>query len=494
MYNRIMFLLHLENRISSHCFRLKSEPVYTCVKHTCASDTAMSRPSWMELISCLITSLILALLLFFGLQLPFQYGLAGSVPVTVVFWLCAMLAMGLSRRARCFGILLLMSIGLKQGRNLLTMAGTTAVVFLNIQNSLRNLRGLAKSLLCTIKEKILDVNLSPLNNYFQMLKWVATQLKLGIQGLDISGRYYPSFKFNSTVHSQNFTNKIAEAERILNETTENALATINQASLVVKQVSPALGVVLLIVFTALYLRRFRSDRDHNNIFITWNFLKYDEEQRLLGRPSVFPLSRKESERYIMVPSARITRREAKAMLKFSIPIMTHVMTWMFFIGVDSLLYWVITVLRTRLEELQPLHVPVVLNAKMGTSVAGISYNEDRKIYNLSYDVSIFEWKCLPTPELWLDKSLLPLSGILGLLVLLVMVSSKLDQLRVLTAEQCFADVAEKRIVVLHTNILSRRSNWKVETTKPSLKSFTTQIRFWFPILFHHQKNNLENIT
>ncbi|KAK1806706.1 hypothetical protein P4O66_005203, partial [Electrophorus voltai] len=391
--------------------------LYKLLPDACTSDTAMSRLSCMErallLISCLITSLMLALLLLLALHVPFLYGFEVSVPVTGVLWLCVTLATCFSLRARCFGILLLISISLKEGRNLLITAGTTAIVFLNIQNSLRNLRGLAKSLLCTMEEKLLDVDVSPLSNYIQLLKCVASQLMQAIKEKpNVFGRYYTSFTLTPTVHSQNFKDKIAEAERTLNKTTEHVLVAIDTASSVAKIVSPALGILLLFVFTALYLRRFRSDREHN-IFITRNFLKYDEEQRLLGKPSVFPLSRKESERYIMVPSARFTRREAKTMLKFSFPIITHSMTWMFFIGVDALLYWIITILRRQLEELQPLHVPVVLN-------------------------------------------------------------EKLDQLRVLVSEQFFADVAEERIAALHAKILSRRSKWKVQTIQPSLKSFVTQ--------------------
>uniref|UniRef100_A0A4W4E939 Dendritic cell-specific transmembrane protein-like domain-containing protein n=1 Tax=Electrophorus electricus TaxID=8005 RepID=A0A4W4E939_ELEEL len=415
--------------------------------------------------------LMLALLLLLALHVPFLYGFEVSVPVTGVLWLCVTLATCFSLRARCFGILLLISISLKEGRNLLITAGTTAIVFLNIQNSLRNLRGLAKSLLCTMEEKLLDVDVSPLSNYIQLLKCVASQLMQAIKEKpNVFGRYYTSFTLTPTVHSQNFKDKIAEAERTLNKTTENVLVAIDTASSVAKIVSPALGILLLFVFTALYLRRFRSDREHN-IFITRNFLKYDEEQRLLGKPSVFPLSRKESERYIMVPSARFTRREAKTMLKFSFPIVTHSMTWMFFIGVDALLFGFLTVSFFA-------SCPFLLGQKE-ILVAGVGFNEDQKVYNFSYDVFIFEKKCLPAPELWLYKSLMPLSGILALLVLLVVVSSKLDQLRVLVSEQFFADVAEERIAALHAKILSRRSKWKVQTIQPKTQHEENSMKFVF---------------
>ncbi|XP_036414524.1 dendritic cell-specific transmembrane protein isoform X2 [Colossoma macropomum] len=463
----------------------------------CGVYTAKSKTSRTEklilVISCLITSLILAVLLFLALLFPLKCGFGASIATTGAFWLCITIAMCLSQRVRCFGTLFLMSIGLKQGRNLLITTGTTVVIFLNIQNILKNLTGLAKGLLCTVGEKLVAINLPPLKNYIQMLKWVARQLKKGLPEYLTLGNYYTNHSFIPTVHSQNFTNKLAEAERALNETAESVLTVIDTVSSTGKKVSPVLGVLVLVILTALYLRRFRSDPKHNNIFITRNFIKYDEKQRLQGKPSVLPLSKKEAKRYVMVPSAGFTKKEAKAMLKFSIPIVTHSLAWLFFVGVDALLYWIIITLRKRLEELEPLHVPVALEMEKGAFFVGTVIEGNKKVENFSYDVPVFEKKCLPQPELWLYESLTPLSAILGSLVFLVLVSSKMDQLRLLVSEQFFSDHAEERIEELHKKILNKRSQWKVQTAETTLKSFATQLRFWFPIFFRHEQENLEKI-
>ncbi|KAL7835901.1 hypothetical protein SRHO_G00282480 [Serrasalmus rhombeus] len=462
----------------------------------CGIYTAKSKTSRTEklllVISCLLTSLILTVLLFLALLFPFKCGFGVSIATTGAFWLCITIAMCFSQRVRCFWTLFLMSIGLKQGRNLLITAGTTIVIFLNIRNILKNLRGLAKGLLCTVEEKLVAINLPPLQNYIQMLTWVAHQLKKGLPEHVTLGNYYTKYSFIPTVHSQNFTNKLAEAERALNETADSMLAVIDTVSSMGKKVSPVLGVVVLVILTALYLWRFRSD-PKQNIFITRNFIKYDENQRLQGKPSVLPLSKKEAKRYVMVPSAGFTKKEAKAMLKFSLPIITHSLAWLFFVGMDALLYWTIITLKKRLEELEPLHVPVALEMEKGAFFVGTVIEEEKKVKNFSYDVPVFEKKCLPQPELWLYESLTPLSAILGSLFLLVMVSSKMDQMRLLVSEQFFSDHAEERITTLHKKILNKRSKWKVPTAKQTLKSFATQLHFWFPIFFRHEQN-LERIT
>lgn len=335
----------------------------------CSLYTTKSEMSWSEkfllLISCLITSLILAVFFLLSLRFPLNFGLEISIATTAVFWLCVTLAMWFSPNVRCFGILFLMSISLKQGKKQLLTAGTTVVIFLNIRNTLMNLKGLGKSLVCNLEEKLITIDLAPLSNYIRMLKWVASELKNGL--LNVFGGYYGTdFKLKPIVHSGEFTKKISEAQSTMNKTAESVLVIVDGISSIGKQISPVLGVVILIVATALYLKRFRFNRKQKNLFLTKNFLKYDESQRLQGKPSVFPLTKKESKRYIIVPSARLTKKDVKTMLKFSISIVTHSMAWLFFVGLDALVYWIISVLSKRLEEVKPLHVPVLLKVEVKT--------------------------------------------------------------------------------------------------------------------------------
>ncbi|XP_062841258.1 dendritic cell-specific transmembrane protein [Trichomycterus rosablanca] len=463
----------------------------------CALYTTNNNLSWREklllLISCLMTSFILAFLLLLALRIPLQLSIEVCIIITAGFWFFFTLAMCISPSIRCFGILFLMSIGLKQGKKQLLTAGTTVVILLNIQNTLRNLKGLAKSMICNLEEKLIAIDLAPLSNYIRMLKWVVSQLKLGLPDI-LSDHLVMDFKLNPSVQSGNFTKKITDAHRALNETAESVLGVISGVSSIGKKLYPALGIVLLVITTALYLRRFRSNRKHKNVLITKNFVKYDEKQKLQGKPSVLPLSKKESKHYIIVPSTSLTKKEMKAMLKFSIPIVTHSVAWLFFVGLDALVYWIIVVLSNRLSELEPLHVPVLLKVEKGTFLIGVPIEHDQEVHNFSYNVSVFEKKCLPAPELWLHKSLIPLCFIFTVLLLLVVLSSKLNQLRLIVSEQFYSEDAEKRIAMLHAKILKRRNKWKAKGAKMTWKSFTMQLAFWFPIIFSRQKNDSKNIT
>ncbi|XP_056618410.1 dendritic cell-specific transmembrane protein isoform X2 [Triplophysa dalaica] len=458
--------------------------------------TSNTTKSWKEklllALTCITTSLILSSLLFLILHNSFKCLPEVSLSITCGFCVSLTPAMYFSERARCFGALLLISMGLKQVKSLLLTFGTSLVIFFNVQNTLRNTRLLAKGLLCNLEEKMLYIDTEPLGNYIKMLKWVGKQLKKYFVNLDL-GDFYVDLKLKPKVHSENFKNQLANTERTLNETARSVLALTDAISSAGKFVSPTLGLFLLIILTALYLRRFHVDKKYNNIYITKNFIRFDEKQREKGKPSVLPFNKSESRRYVITPSLGLTAQRWKAMLKFSIPVFTHCLTWLVFIGLDSMIYWLIVVISKRLGDLEPLHVPVGIKLQEATLFLGLPVDTSAKTENFSYTVSLFEKKCLPEPELWLYRSLVPLSVILVSLVLLSLLSSQLTQLRVLLSEQFFSDVAEKRAAYLHAKILRKRHKHEAEELHGGLKTLAMQPSFWCPLLFHKHRKDTDPV-
>ncbi len=118
-------------------------------------------------------------------------------------------------------------------------------------------------------------------------------------------------------------------------------------------------------------------------------------------------------------------------------------------------------------------------SKEATVFLGLTVDENAKEANFSYTVSLFEKKCLPEPELWLYQSLAPLSVILALLVVLILLSSQLVQLRVVLSEQFFSDVAEKRAAYLHAKILRKRCKTKAGEHEGALKTLAIQVGHMF---------------
>ncbi|XP_059423092.1 dendritic cell-specific transmembrane protein [Carassius carassius] len=462
----------------------------------CGLYTKNVTKSWKEklllLLTCFTTSLILSIFLFLILHFSFKCVQEVSLPFTCVFCLSLTPAMYFSERIRCFGALILISLGMKQVKSLLLTLGTSSVIFFNIQNTLQNMTLLAKGLICNLEEKLLDINTEPLGNYIKMLKWVGKQLKNYFTSFQL-GSYHADFKLKAKVDSQDFKIHLTEAEQTLNQTTQDVLALTNALSSIGKILSPTLGLLFLVLLTALYLRRFHVDKKYNNQFITKTFRCFDEKQKEEGKQYVLPLTKSESELYIVTPSIRPTGRRWKAMLKFSLPIFTHCLTWLVFISLDALIYWLIVVLSKRLGEMEPLRVPVGIKVQEATLFLGLPVDENAKGANFSYTVSLFEKKCLPEPELWLYQSLVPLSVVLALLVVLILLSSQMVQLRVVLSEQFFSDVAEKRASYLHAKILRKRCKSKAEEHDGALKTLAMQPSFWCPLLFHKHRTNLDAV-
>lgn len=118
-------------------------------------------------------------------------------------------------------------------------------------------------------------------------------------------------------------------------------------------------------------------------------------------------------------------------------------------------------------------------SKEATLFLGLAVDENEKGANFSYTVSLFEKKCLPEPELWFYQSLVPLSVVLALLVVLILLSSQIVQLRVVLSEQFFSDVAEKRAAYLHAKILRKRCKTKAAEHGGALKTLAMQVGHMF---------------
>lgn len=309
--------------------------------------------------ACFALSTVLSLLLFLGLCYSLKYEAVVSVVVAISFSIASTVALSVSQSVRCFAVLVLMSCGLKQTRNLLIAAGTSLVVLWNVQNTLQNLRGLAKSLLCNLEAKKVMVDLSPLSNYVQMLRWVGAQLKHFTDFGVVNSQ--SDFKLDASADSLEFQQKLSEAKQVLNQTAMSTLVAINTASSVAQKLLPAVGILLLVLFTARYVKKYRTSKGFQNVFITSALIRYDKQQQAQSKPSIFPLTDEERKRYIAIPSSRPSAKEGKVMLKFAMPVLTNLLIWVFFIGIDTLVYWIIVILRTRLEELEPFEVPVIMH-------------------------------------------------------------------------------------------------------------------------------------
>lgn len=318
------------------------------------------RRSFMLLFTCSLSSLLLSTLLVLYLHFTLQYELAVAGGIASSFGVLLTVGLFLSKRVRCFGTLLVISVFMKKSRNLLLAAGTSLVVLKNIHNTSENLSLLLKSMICNLKAKKAAI-IAPLKRYKEMLQWVSCMLTwkpdLGVLKL------HSQSKITTRLASEEFEAKLTEAEHKLNETVRYAQSVMHVVSSVTEKMFPAISFLVLLMIIVLHVRRFHTNMKYKNKTISSGFVAFDEKQRVEGKPHVLPLTTEEEKLY-SVPSIRPTFRDRRAMLKFGIPVMSQLVIWVVFISVDTLMYWFVAIVTTKLSELEPFHVRLLMNIKV----------------------------------------------------------------------------------------------------------------------------------
>uniref|UniRef100_A0A3Q3J1Z0 Dendritic cell-specific transmembrane protein-like domain-containing protein n=1 Tax=Monopterus albus TaxID=43700 RepID=A0A3Q3J1Z0_MONAL len=420
--------------------------------------------TFILLLTCSFSSLLLSSLLFLYLLFTLDYEIPVAGGISGCFGTLLIVALFLSKRVRCLVSLFVISIFMKKSRNLLLTAGTSLVIVKNIRNTLENLTGLVRSMICNLKAKKASI-ITPFSNYVNLLNWIGDMLK-GITDLGVVN-LHSQLRVSPRLESEQLREKLSEAEQKLNETVKYVQSLLSTVSSVTDRLFPAISFLVLMLFMALHIKKYRNDMKYKNRFISSRFVFFDEKQKAEGKPHVLPLTPEEKKLYNTGPSACPTTRERKAVLKFGVPIVSHFVAWVTFITVDALLYCFVGIVTTRLSELEPFHVPLLTSIRV----------------NFSYFVTLFERKCLPEPKLLLYNSICPLAAILLILLIMASMAAKVARLQLMVCERFFATAAEQRVRYLHAKILRKRLKGKREKQDHRLTSLIVKLHFWCPLLF-----------
>ncbi|XP_061674915.1 dendritic cell-specific transmembrane protein [Syngnathoides biaculeatus] len=441
----------------------------------------LKRTSLLLLMS-FFPSLFLSALLLLYLLYTLACDPAVSGGVAALLGVVLTIALFFSQRVRCLVTLFIISIFTKKTRSLLLTAGTSLVVLGNIHNTLENLTGLVRSMICNLRAKKASV-IAPFRNYVDMLKWLADILRrvmdLGVVQLDSHLNITPK------VDSEHFKDRLTQAELKLNQSVHYAVTFINTVSSVKECVYPTISFLVLVIFIGSHIRNYCCDIKYKNNFISNKFIQFDKKQKAEGKQHLLPLTSEEEKLYPSLPSLRPTVQEGKALFKFGIPVMSHLFFWVIFITVDALLYCFVTIITTKLSEMEPFHVPLLLHLKGGVTLIGVQLGEEENHHqDFSFSITLFEKQCLPKPKLLLNNSVVSLAGILLTLLIMAPVAAKGLQIRLMVCERFYCTAAEERIRYLHAKILRKRLKKTRENENNNIfKALITKLHFWCPLLF-----------
>ncbi|XP_077023563.1 dendritic cell-specific transmembrane protein [Tamandua tetradactyla] len=403
------------------------------------------------------------------------YWLLPSPIVFTTSWImmCALLCW--SKHVRCFILLFFLSCGLREGRNALIAAGTGIVIFGHVDNILHNFKGLLDSMTCNLRAKSFSIHLPLLKKYIEAIQWLyglASQLHL----------FDDLVSWNQTLAVSLFSpNETLEAQ--LNGTKGEILgamyemmATAQMWSSLGQKLLAIAGLVMVLLSTGLFMKRFLGPggRKFENIYITRQFIRFDEREKHQQRPCVLPLNKKERKKYVVIPSFWLTPKERKNLGLFFLPILTHLSIWVLFAAIDYLLYQLIFSVSNQFQSLPGLEVHLKLHPE-------VQRTQDT-IHDSAFNICLFEPNCIPKPKLLLSKTWVPLSIILVILVVLALLSSTLMQLKILVLTSFYPSVERERIQYLHAKLLKKRSKQPLGEVKSKLRLYFTKIHFWLPVL------------
>ncbi|KAF5915218.1 dendritic cell-specific transmembrane protein isoform X1 [Diceros bicornis minor] len=440
-------------------------------------------PGWMDFIPHLGVCCFVALISVGLLSVAFDWFLS-SFTVFTTCWMVACLLLCCSRHSRCFLLLFFLSCGLREGRNALIAAGTGIVIFGHVENIFHNLKGLLDSMTCNLRAKSFSVHLPLLEKYIEAIRWIyglATHLSL----------FDDLVSWNQTL-AVSLSSPSQALEAQLNDTKGKVLGVLYQMvtatevlSSLGRQLLALAGLLLVLLGTGLFMKRFLDTCGwkFENIYITREFVQFDERERHQQRPCVLPLNKKERRKYVVIPSFWLTPKERKNLALFFVPILTHLYIWVLFAAVDYLLYRLIFSVSKHFQSLPGLEVHLKLHREeQGTQ--GI-------IHDSAFNISLFEPSCIPKPKLLLSKTWIPLSIILVILVMLGLLSSILMQLKILVSASFYPSVQRQRVQYLHAKLLKKRSKQPVGEVKRKLSLYSTKIYFWLPVLKMIRKKQID---
>ncbi|XP_004402429.1 PREDICTED: dendritic cell-specific transmembrane protein [Odobenus rosmarus divergens] len=431
-------------------------------------------PGWMAFIQHWGVCCFVAFISVGLLSLAFSWFLSSFIVFTTS-WVITGVLLGGSKHARCFILLFFLSCGLREGRSTLIAAGTGIVIFGHVENIFHNFKGLLNGMTCNLRAKSFSIHFPLLKRYIEAIQWIyglAPHLNL----------FDDLISWNQTLAVSLFSPTEA-LEAQLNDTKGQALGVLYQMvtatevlSSLGRQVLALVGLLLVLLGTGLFMKRFLDPCSwkFENIFITKQFVRFDEMERHLERPCVLPLNKKERKKYVVIPSFRLSPKERRNLGLFFLPILTHLYIWVLFAAIDYLLYRLIFSVSEHFQSLPGLEVHLKLHREeQGTQDI---------IHDSSFHISLFEPTCIPEPKLLLSKTWIPLSIILVVLVVLGLLSSILTQLKILVSASFYPSVQAERVRYLHGKLLKKRSKQAVEGGSSKQRLYFTKIHFWLPVL------------
>ncbi|XP_053867134.1 DC-STAMP domain-containing protein 2 [Malaclemys terrapin pileata] len=282
--------------------------------------------------------------------------------------------------------------------------------------------------------------------------------------LKVLSRVRREFEFNiSAVHqfdvSLNSTKSLAQVALDIMEAVGLRLQPAREVLGLFAHVSSCV-LLYLYLQALLYRRRYLHDDDFDNIYITGRFLAMDVLRAQQGRPTVLPLSARESTKYICPGSPFLSRRERFGYSLALAGVLRHVLLGLALILLDYGVFWLLDLVRYQLHGEIVARAPVVMSVSVnGTGYTGEIYRDLVSAFDSLQrgNVSVLSRQCRLRPAEPDYRTYLLIGLMYGVCFFIAIFGSYVGRLRRVICASYYPSREQERTCFLYNTILTRRT-------------------------------------
>nr|XP_056709480.1 DC-STAMP domain-containing protein 2 [Euleptes europaea] len=272
------------------------------------------------------------------------------------------------------------------------------------------------------------------------------------------------FEFNiTTIHNYDVT---VNASKSLSQVAFDIMEGI---SLRLQPVQEAIGlfgytstlaILYIYVKALLYRKCYLHEDSFDNIYITQQFLEMDAMRRKHQRPTVLPLSAKESGKYIRPASLVLPRHERLRYALALYSIFRHLIIVVLLIVGDYSVFWLFDLVRYQLHGEIVARAPVTMSISVtGTGYSGEMYRDMVSAFEVLQrgNISVLSKKCRLHPS-EPDYGGYVIIGIMyGTCLFIAAFGSYVQRLRRVVCAWYYPSREQERVCYLYNTILTRRT-------------------------------------
>ncbi|XP_040508554.2 DC-STAMP domain-containing protein 2 isoform X1 [Gallus gallus] len=208
-----------------------------------------------------------------------------------------------------------------------------------------------------------------------------------------------------------------------------------------------------------YRYRYLRDDTFDNVYITGRFVQMDAQRAQVGRPTVLPLSIRESSRYIHPGMPWLSQQERQRYGLELTGFLRYVLLGLSLVLADYSLFWLLDLVRHQMQGEIVARAPAVL----AVSVEGSGYTSDiyRDVVS-SFDVlqrgnvSVLSQRCLVQPVEPDYGTYISMGILYGICFFIALCGSHVARLRRVVCAAYYPTREQERTVFLYNRILARR--------------------------------------